>query len=195
MASKKTKAAAPELVQLKIALKWTDPEIWRRVVVPSNATLEDLHEVVQLAMGWGFSHLHLFIVGNRREAVEFGPHNEFSRGDWEDEALVTIAEIAPRARSSFHYEYDFGDSWIHKITREKTLPPDPSFKHPVCLDGARACPPEDCGGLPGYLMNLEILADPSHEEHEEISEWMGGEWDAEKFDLKEVNRRLRAVSF
>jgi hypothetical protein len=184
---------APSLVQLKIALVWLEPQVWRSVVVPADTTLDVLHDVIQVAMGWEFSHLHQFIHGTGRNAVCFGPQKEFAAAETCDEASATVEQLAPRTRSSFHYEYDFGDSWIHKITREKTLPPDPSFKHPICLEGARACPPEDCGGFYGYADKLDILADPKHEEYEEIAEWMGEDWNAEAFDLKKVNARLKKI--
>lgn len=88
------------------------------------------------------------------------------------------------------YEYDFGDSWTHQIVLEKILPPSPELKAPQCIAGARACPPEDCGGVFGYAELLTALRDPSHPEHEDMLEWMGGEYDPAFFDLEAVNDQL-----
>lgn len=91
------------------------------------------------------------------------------------------------------YEYDFGDGWEHKIRIEKILPAEKGKRYPVCLAGKRACPPEDCGGPPGYERLLEVLRDPKHEEYEETLEWLGGPFDPEAFDVNEVNRMLKSV--
>jgi hypothetical protein len=68
-----------------------------------------------------------------------------------------VTDLAPGAKLKFIYKYDFGDSWEHEVLVEEVLPPDPDFKHPVCLGGANACPPEDCGGIPGYYDLLAAL--------------------------------------
>jgi hypothetical protein len=89
------------------------------------------------------------------------------------------------------YEYDFGDGWQHEILLEKVSPCDPTVRYPRCLDGARACPPEDCNGMGGYMNFLETISDPGHEEHEECLDWIGGEFDAEKFDAAEFQNDLK----
>jgi hypothetical protein len=193
-----THEAAPgdgvQLYQLKITLKWSDPPIWRRVLVRSDMRLDRLHGVIQRVMGWTDSHLHHFIVGRTfygiqdREMMGFGPRTL-------SEKRYAVSDLAPAAKRSFVYEYDFGDSWEHKVVLEKILPSDASFKHPVCLAGANACPPEDCGGIGGYYHLLEILVDPNHEEHEEMKEWLGYALDATHFDLEAANAavgRLKA---
>src|SRR3972149_3664448 len=111
----------------------------------------------------------------------------FRGTDWEDadEAdarRVTLGQIAPQARAKFMYEYDFGDSWEHEILVEKILPPDPQMKHPVCLKGKGACPPEDVGGVWGYAEFLRAIRDPEHSEHDEYLEWVGDEFDPKAFD-------------
>jgi hypothetical protein len=110
-----------------------------------------------------------------------------------DESSYGLANIAPAVKSKFLYEYDFGDSWEHLIVVEKILPPDADFQHPVCLAGANACPPDDCGGIPGYYNLVEALADPKHPEHEELKEWIGGDWDPLRFDLEKTNRSLKRL--
>jgi len=91
------------------------------------------------------------------------------------------------------HEYDFGDGWEHTIVLEKIIAPDPKARYPRCLDGARACPPEDCGGIYGYGDFLEAIKNPDHEQHEEMLEWIGGEFDPEEFDPEAVNQSLKSI--
>jgi hypothetical protein len=177
------------LYQIKITLAWSKPPIWRRVIVRSDMTLDRFHEVIQRVMPWTGTHLHQFVLGRTFYGV---PDPEFGNESL-DEQEYTIADLGPAARKKFHYEYDFGDSWRHELVVEKVLPPDPAFKHPVCVDGANACPPEDCGGMPGYYELLAVLANPKHPEHKNMKEWFGGEWDAEWFDLKQTNAALKRI--
>ena len=106
---------------------------------------------------------------------------------------MRLNQIAPGAGFKFRYEYDFGDSWEHVLVVEKVLPPEPGRQVPVCIKGKRACPPEDVGGVWGYAEFLEALQDPDHEDHEMYLEWIGGEFDAEEFDLEETNEMLRGL--
>jgi len=180
------------LYQLKITLKWSKPPIWRRVIVRADMPLDRLHDVIQVAMGWTDSHLHQFVVGRTFYSK---PDPEFAGLGSEtlNEKGYTVAELAPAAKKKFIYEYDFGDGWQHEVVAEKILPSDPAFKHPVCLAGANACPPEDCGGIGGYYNLLEIMADPKHPEHAEMKEWIGDELDAVEFDLNGVNAVLKQL--
>ncbi len=176
--------AAGDVYRLKITLMGSEPPIWRRVLVPGGTTLAELHMIIQVAMGWENDHLHLFRDGKR----SYGP-----RSSWEDmldEEKVCLRDIAPQARAKFGYEYDMGDSWRHTIKVEAIKRATDDFKGVECLDGARACPPEDCGGLPGYEDKLVALKDPRNEDHAETVEWMGEDFDPEAFDLAEVNRWL-----
>ena len=178
--------ASPEVLQLKVVLADTSPPIWRRVLVPSGFTLARLHRVIQLAFGWEDSHLHRFCVHDE----EFGPKEPEFDGGMRSER-VALRALGLKARTRFSYEYDFGDGWEHAVTVEKVLVPETPLAVPVCLGGARACPPEDCGGPWGYQEMLAAVADPGHPEHEESKEWLGPEhWDAEAFHLDPVNRLL-----
>jgi hypothetical protein len=180
------------LYRLKITLKSSKPPIWRRVVVRSDIKLDRLHQIIQLVMGWTDSHLHQFIVGRTfygrpdPEFADMGP-------EMLNEKRFTVADLAPATKKKFIYEYDFGDGWQHDVLVEKVLPSDAGFKHPVCLGGANACPPEDCGGIWGYYNLLETLADPKHAEHEEMKNWLGGEWHAKRFELEETNEILKRM--
>lgn len=104
---------------------------------------------------------------------------------------VSLAQIAPREGTKVLYDYDFGDDWKHEILVQKILEPDPKGNYPVCLGGERACPPEDCGGTPGYEEFLAAIRDPKHEEHDGMLEWVGGSFDPEAFDVKAINRNLK----
>jgi hypothetical protein len=165
--------------------------------VPGDANLGWLHAVIQVAMGWTNSHLHQFIVGKRLYSDP-----SFELDEFEDDPRLldanktAIDEIAPRAKSAFVYEYDFGDSWDHRITVERILDPDPTAaRFAQCLDGERACPPEDCGGVWGYGDLLEVIMDPKHEEYESMMEWLGGKFNPEAFDRDKVNKCLRKLKW
>ncbi len=178
------------LYQLKITLKWSKPPIWRRVVVRADMPLDRLHGLIQITMGWTNSHLHQFIVG-RTFYGKPDPECADMGSETLNEKRYTVADLAPAAKKKFIYEYDFGDGWQHEVVVEKVLPPDPAFKHPVCLAGANARPPEDCGGIGGYYNLLEIMADPKHPEHADMKDWVGGELNAARFDLNAVNAVLK----
>jgi len=180
------------LYQLKITLRWSKPPIWRRVVVRRDMKLDRLHDLIQIVMPWTNSHMHHFFAG---ETFYGQPDMGFAGmgSDELNEEDYSVADLAPTAKKKFMYEYDFGDSWAHELVVEKVLPPDPAFKHPTCLAGANACPPDDCGGIPGYYSLLEVLADPKHPEHANMKDWLGGAWDAARFDLKRVNALLKRL--
>ena len=171
---------------LRIDLQEVRPPIWRRVRVPSAITLAELHDVVQIAMGWTDSHLHRFVVGGERYTID-PVEREL---DALDSSKVTLAEVAPRPKAVLGYEYDFGDDWKHRVLVEDVVPSGDE-PGPTCVAGKRACPPEDCGGPWGYAELLVILADERHPDHEERLEWAGGPIDPEAFDLDGVDAELR----
>jgi hypothetical protein len=188
MKTKTDPAAAPTSVhQLKMTLDNIDPPIWRRVLVPSDVTLGQLHVVIQIAMGWEEAHLHQFEVGRKLYSGK-SPFDMLDM-DMDDEDAVQLREVAPKKGSKLQYEYDMGDGWRHTLLVEAITPADPKVKTPVCLEGARACPPEDCGGVWGYADLLDTLAEPTSEEYEEMMDWLGP-FDPEAFDLKAVNKLL-----
>jgi len=175
--------------QLKITLKGSKPPIWRRILIDPNTKLDRLHDILQDAMGWYDSHLHQFAVGRTLYGV---PDPDFDFGpETLNEKSYTLGQLAPKAKSKLTYEYDFGDGWAHELLVEKVLPVDPEARYPICVGGARACPPEDCGGIWGYADLLETIKDPNNPEHEEMMEWLGGEFDPEQFDIDAVNQQLK----
>jgi len=171
--------ASVKLLQLRITLSDIDPPIWRRVIVPDDLTFAQLHKVIQAAMGWENCHMHEFEVGGTR--VGDATPDSFGFGSVPKPLSEKKARLGETLgnRRKFRYGYDFGDDWWHDIAIEKRLPDD--GLGPRLLAGERACPPEDCGGPWGYGNLLEILADSSHSEHEELREW-AGDFDPERFD-------------
>jgi hypothetical protein len=187
-ARKPTRRTRPTVHRLKITLRGSKPPIWRRVEVPSDITLERLHEIVQAAFGWDGYHMWVF----ETPAGEYGlPDPELGHLDAARRKLVAVA---PRKGSRLRYTYDFGDDWEHEILVEEVADAEPAVAYPRCLAGRRACPPEDCGGIWGYDELLAILADPDHPEHHERREWLGLEdgvdLDPGRFDPGEVNTSL-----
>jgi Plasmid pRiA4b ORF-3-like protein len=176
---------AGEVYQLKITLRGVSkPPVWRRVAVPAALTLDLLHEVIQQAMGWEDGHMHVFSTPGRDYGL---PDAELGHTD---ESKVTLAEVLILPRATMRYTYDFGDDWEHDIVLEKVLPPD-TVTGVSCLAGKGACPPEDCGGAWGYASLKEILADPDHDEHEDLLDWLGldsaADFDPARFSPDEVN--------
>ena len=182
---------AERLYQFKITLKDIAPPIWRRIQV-KNGTLDRLHEHIQTAMGWTNSHLHSFKIND----TEYGDpdllDDEFTNGEFEDSTSTKISDILPRSgkRLRFEYEYDFGDGWRHEVIFEGCLRAEQGGRYPICVEGARACPPEDVGGTPGYEEYLEAMADPEHERHDEYMNWRGP-FDPEAFDPVKATKRMK----
>ena len=110
-----------------------------------------------------------------------------------DERKMRMTLVTKREGGKLIYNYDFADDWRHELEEEKILQPEPGIGYPVCLGGENNCPPEDCGGVWGYANFLEAIGDPKHPEHEEFSEWIGGEFDPEEFDLEVVNEMLEGL--
>jgi hypothetical protein len=177
------------IYQLKVTLHDSKPPIWRRIQVPGDISLAKLHRILQVALGWTDAHLHEFRVGGTAYGV---PDREFGM-DVKNEKTVRLQQVAPGEKARFTYTYDFGDDWEHDILVEKILPPDPATYYPRALAGARACPPEDSGGIWSYPELLEALRDPEHPEHEEMLEWVGEDFDPEDFDLEDIDAALRRM--
>lgn len=175
--------------QLKVTLEDTSPPIWRKIVVPGDLTLGDLHEVIQLAMGWENSHLHEFKIGLKFFRGNHVEVDEVEADGNDDE--ITLEKVLGSRRRKFTYTYDFGDSWTHVINVEKRPAKGTNTEFPRCLDGERACPPEDCGGIPGFENLLETLENPGDPDHDELKEWLDDDFAPERFDVDAVNESLQ----
>lgn len=190
---RRTTASTATLHLITVTLSDIEPEIWRRVLVPSDITLARFHAVLQAAMGWYDMHLHDFEIGDAHYGMRFDDDVELP---WEvhDETKFILGELVEEG-DVFTYVYDFGDGWRHEVLVERVFgkPDGLEIVGALCLDGARACPPEDCGGPPGYERLLGVLADRRDPEHQEMREWVG-DWEPEAFDLDAVNLGQRAHS-
>ncbi len=183
------------IYQLTITLQNSNPAIWRRILIPSDLLLSDLHKVIQTAMGWTNSHLHQFIRDHTFYTVKMEGDDFWEDLDNVDYTGMKVSELLDENRDTLLYEYDFGDGWAHEIKLDQVLPPDPELRHPVCLDGAMNCPPEDIGGVWGYAQMLGVLRQPHHEERAHYLEWLGEDFDPEYFNKDEVNALLRKPGF
>ena len=180
------------VLRVKIVLLSTEPPIWRRVLVPAKFSLAQLHNVVQAAMGWEDCHLHQFSIGNQRFGVP-DPNEAFmGESPTLNEKKASLANLLNKVGAKATYVYDFGDSWEHALAVEKILPAERDLPYPLCIGGKRAAPPEDCGGIPGFYHLVEVLADPNHEDHEDMREWTDS-FDPKAFSLEAVNQRMRKV--
>ena len=183
--------ATERLYQFKITLLEITPPIWRRIQV-RNCTLDKLHERIQTAMGWTNSHLYQFKINGERygdpQLID-EPSDDYY---CVDSTVTKISDILPKSgeRFVFKYEYDFGDSWHHEILFEGCLPTIKGTGYPVCIEGERACPPEDVGGVGGYAEYLQVLVDVNDDRHEEMLRWRG-KFDPEKFDAGKVTKLMQ----
>ena len=175
--------------QLKVTLLGLEPPIWRRIQVPDTLLLSGLHDALQAALGWTDSHLHQFVKGDTYWS-DPGWYEDFDDIEVIDESRVRIGQVLLGEGDSVRYDYDFGDNWQHEILLEKILSAPGVRSSPQCTGGERHGPPEDVGGTGGYEEFLEVILDPTHEEHEHYREWAGGAFQPEEFDVKAVNEVL-----
>jgi hypothetical protein len=182
-------------IQLHVSLVDTKPSIWRRIIVPAATSAYEFHYMVQIAMGWKSHHLFEFRYGSSRLSIanEWGDVVELGKGT-SDIEKVTVEEMAGAAGSTFSYLYDFGDDWLHKIVVEEFR--DEEINHAICSGGELACPPEDCGGIPGYYNLLKILKNKIHKERPGMVSWLNKynpNWDKDRVDLDAINRELSGL--
>ncbi|MBS1262250.1 MAG: hypothetical protein MAG453_01593 [Calditrichaeota bacterium] len=186
-----------EQFTIKVALTQLEPQIWRKFTVPSDTPLDHLHLILQAVMGWENAHLHQFTAGGEIYTVEMARLGV----DDHNEADYSVGDLLKETGDKLTYIYDMGDSWEHSIELVEKKPAAGKEKTPAvaCLDGEFACPPEDIGGFIGYPEFVEAISDKDHPEHEEMAEWYFGdpdsdeEFDPFRFDVDEVNRRLKAM--
>jgi hypothetical protein len=192
-------AAGEPVLQLQIELVDSDdPVIWRRVLVPAASTLADLHAVIQAAMGWHNAHLHQFRIGDRC----YGPNGtdlDLAPEDGIRLDQIITTDPAPGTHTVLDYLYDFGDDWKHQVSVETVTAADPGSRYPRCTGGQGACPPEDCGGIPGYQRLRDVLAGPPSPEQEELLEWLSlttpADLDPARFDPHDADTRVTALTW
>jgi len=186
-----------KIYQVKITIGEFNPEIWRSILIPGDVRLPSLHRIIQIAFGWTNSHLHQFIHNDMLYTVRY-PYDdvwyEMNNVDY-NKKKTCLSDLISKENETLVYEYDFGDGWMHDILIEKILPVEPSVRYPVCLDGRRNGPPEDCGGVSGYEELLEVLKDPDHEEYDHYSTWVGEDFEPEHFNPERVNTIFKRSKF
>jgi len=178
-----------QIFQLKVSLSDVSPPVWRRLLVPGGYTLDRVHRVIQHAMGWHDCHLHSFDI----DGLQYGepdPDGELALRDELDSRLDAVATKG----SHFIYTYDFGDWWEHDVSVEDVFGAEPEERYPLCLDGARACPPEDVGGAFGYHTFLTALRDPTHPDHEQMRCWTARPFEPDDFDPTRATTLIRRLS-
>lgn len=158
-----------EIATVRIELRHIEPVIWREVEVPTSITLKILHDVIQAAMGWFDYHLWEFTIDKRKYGL---PMDE----DWGtkprfEASKVRLRDVLKPRKTVIDYIYDFGDGWEHRLTVTHVRAGEPDVHYPRYIGGERNCPPEDCGGLPGFFDLLEALADPTNPNHADAKEW------------------------
>lgn len=190
--SRRRRADTATVHRLKIALRGSKPPIWRRLEMPSTITLARLHEIIQRAFGWYGYHLWVFETPSGEYGV---PDPELGHGSAK---AKTLAQVARRKGAKIRYTYDFGDDWQHEVLVEEMASAEPGVTYPRCVTGRRACPPEDCGGIWGYASLLDTLADPDHDEHLDMLDWLGlesaDEFDPAEFSQHTVNASLADIA-
>jgi len=189
---KTSKGKETTLFQLKVTLKNIKPPIWRRFLVGEDITLYRLYIILIEIMGWGGGHLHSFTINGKYYGTPDPEYDSFH--ETINEKRVKLKDVIDRERQKFSFEYDFGDGWQHEILVGKILPYEKHINDPICVKGARACPPDDCGGPNGYMDFLEAIQNPKHREHKTLLEWAGGSFNPEEFDVKEVSEALKGIS-
>src|ERR1019366_6541814 len=180
-------ACSMEVYAIKVTLLGTSPPVWRRILVDRDMTLRNLHLTLQTVMGWENSHLHRCVLP-KAKGFNHLPHG--SGTTIRNESRAILGDLVGRAGARLLYEYDFGDGWQHELLLEEVLLGDESFRQ-ICVAGDRNCPPEDCGGSPGFSELLEVLQDSTHPKHEDIREWVGEDFAPEYFTVDEINQKLR----
>jgi hypothetical protein len=177
------------IYQLRVTLSGARPPVWRRLLVPGGYTLDRLHRVIQIGMGWHGYHLHSFEI----DGIQYGepdPEGELALRDELDVRLDAVAGKGTRLT----YLYDFGDWWEHEVEVEDVLPSEPERGYPSCPAGEGACPPEDVGGIEAYGELCAALADPHDPEHADARDWMGAAFDPAAFDPERATTLLRRMA-
>jgi len=180
-------------IQARISIQDIEPPIWRRLLLPFDLNLAQLHEVLQAAFGWTDSHLHQFIIGGLiYGAPEFDDVREWATFE-ATEVFLRDFDLYREPKPQVLYLYDFGDGWRHLVEFEDVIPRQEGIRYPCCVDGARHRPPEDVGGTGGYQDFLEVWSDPEHEEHKDMRSWVGKAFEPEKFDIEKTNKAISSA--
>ena len=180
------------LFLLKIKLLDITPEIYRKFAVPASITLDRLHDVIQIVMGWKDLHMHGFNI-----AMQSYTENPQTTDDGSHEGLFRLIDLIEEPEKTFEYLYDFEYCWQHEITLLDNRYSNSNLQVPLhCMEGAQACPPENVGGVPGYYEFCQVLKNQDHEKHSYYKNWYAGltwydgTFDGDTYPIKKVNAEL-----
>ena len=178
------------VLRLKVTLDDVEPKVLRRIEVPADIKLDRLHLTLQAALGW--TNSHLFEI--RTRDVGWGiPSPDWPDGPLDARKVKLIDVLEDAGTKTLRYLYDYGDGWEHTIKVERMIPADTNIAYPRLIEASGRCPPEDVGGPWGYDEMLEALADPDHERHAEIREWVGDDFDPHAFDAEPLRDNVAAL--
>lgn len=180
--------------QLHIQLSDIKPIVWRRMLVADSITLDQLHRAIQAVMGWQNCHLYEFEIAGQRYGQ---PDPDFPDDPTMDARRYSLGQLLQGDPLAVRYLYDFGDGWLHRIKLEAVEPiatPEALHSLPMCTGGRNACPPEDCGGAPGYADFVEAIQDTAHPAHADARRLHAGDFDAKHFDLERAQARIHSLA-
>ncbi|MBA4387231.1 MAG: hypothetical protein C0404_04575 [Verrucomicrobia bacterium] len=188
-AKKETPVKGKAVYQFKITLMDISPAIWRRILVPAEYSFWDLHVAITDCMPWMDHHQHVFRIKDPKtgKRMALGVPDEEGELTFETGWEHKLSDYFTAQNNKAMYEYDFGDSWLHEILFEGEQVPEPAVKYPRCVEGKRACPPEDVGGVPGYEEFLKVISDRKHPEYESMWEWTEAQTGKPNFKPDEFN--------
>jgi hypothetical protein len=171
------------IARVRIELEGTAPLVWRELDLPLSTTLASLHDIIQVVMRWQDYHLHEFVVGDKIYGVP-DLDDVFDERKVYKEKSIRLGTLMDRGVREFLYLYDFGDNWQHRIMMGEPRQGEPGVEYPRFVDGARRAPPEDVGGLTGFEEFLDAMADPEHDQFQQMLDWYGEVFDPEDIDAR-----------
>lgn len=180
-----------QIATLRIELRGSDPLIWRVVEVPTSITLQVLHDIVQVSMGWCDYHLWEMVIDENTYGLPMA--KGFGSAPRKVANRVRLRDVLTGNTTKIDYTYDFGDSWEHSLVVSDVRPGEPGIGYPRFVTGERDCPPEDCGGIPGFYELLEARGDPKHPDHVDAAEWLDG-YDPEELDVFPIEVALGRIA-
>ena len=178
---------------LRIEVEDIEPLIWRRVAVPTSMNLKAVHDVIQAAMGWLDCHLWEFTANERKYSLLI-PNDPEWNGRITDAATTKLSMLVATGVTNISYVYDMGDNWQHRIIVEKLMPTEPGARYPLFLGGERRCPPEDCGGFPGYYEFLDNITSKQSKKRKAALDWYGRPYDPDDIDEKQIVLALKRIA-
>lgn len=175
--------------EIRIELKDTVPIVWRELVVPETLTFYEFHHAIQISFGWENYHLYSFDA----KGQSYGNLDLLEDVDTINDKSIFINQLLQKEQDTINYEYDFGDGWVHNIELKKIKPHTSKVNLPIVIDGAKASPPEDCGGVHGFENLKNVMKNPKDLEYKELVRWLGKPFDPNEFNIQHINEDLKKL--